>query len=303
MNKEPKVSVIMAAFNAEKFIGNAIDSVIRQSYRNFELLIVDDCSSDATLRVAKSYSDDRVKVFSNEVNSGPSFARNFAIRQAAGVYATIIDADDCYHPDRLRVLVDKMNSGADIFVADDSILFVNIDDVGSHGSVLLQQRIVFDTTGESQQSLRSFFMSGTPNIKPMFPLSMVRERGILYDEQIWFGEDLKFVIDLFCSGLKLKLLDSKTYFYRMNPFAITKSTRKPWDQLAGVHLYASKKFQEQNDRVSEAVARNSFLKYSGFDKIKKRDFFGLLKMLAANPKAFLVLYEGIKETIIFRLQR
>jgi len=90
----------MPAFNAEKFVIEAIDSVLQQSMSDFELLIVDDCSTDNTFSLLSSIKDSRVSVFRNEVNKGYLQACNFLFQQAKGLFVTFQDADDL--SDRMR---------------------------------------------------------------------------------------------------------------------------------------------------------------------------------------------------------
>lgn len=106
----PKVSVILPAYQAAKGIQIAIESILDQSWRNLELLIVDDCSPDDTLALVRSYAeqDKRIKVFSTDKNSGPYVARNIALQAATGEFVTVNDADDWSHRDKLRIQVEHL---------------------------------------------------------------------------------------------------------------------------------------------------------------------------------------------------
>ena len=108
--KYPLVSVLMTAFNREKYIGEAIESVIASTYKNWELIIVDDCSSDRTVEIARSYEvkDDRIKVYINEKNLGDYPNRNRAASYAKGKYLKYVDADDLIYPYGLVQLVSYM---------------------------------------------------------------------------------------------------------------------------------------------------------------------------------------------------
>lgn len=99
---KPLVSVIMAAYNSERFIGAAIESVLGQTYREFELLIVEDGSTDGTLAVIQSYTDERIRVLSNEKNSGTLYSVRRGVAEAKGKYIAILDSDDISEPERLR---------------------------------------------------------------------------------------------------------------------------------------------------------------------------------------------------------
>jgi glycosyltransferase involved in cell wall biosynthesis len=100
MSAAPLISVIMPAYNAEKYIQEAIDSILNQSYSNLELLIYDDGSSDSTRKIINSYSDERIKKIFADKNSGVVVARNHCIDLAQGKYIALMDADDIASHDR-----------------------------------------------------------------------------------------------------------------------------------------------------------------------------------------------------------
>lgn len=106
----PLVSVLMTSYNREKYIGEAIESVLASSYKHFELIITDDGSKDNTVEIARSYAvrDKRVKVYLNEKNLGDYPNRNMAASYATGKYLKYVDADDYIYPKGLEILVDMM---------------------------------------------------------------------------------------------------------------------------------------------------------------------------------------------------
>lgn len=106
----PKISVLMTAYNRAKYIGEAIESVIRSTFQDWELIIVDDISSDATLEIAKNYAsrDARIKVFLNEKNLGDYPNRNKAASLASGKYLKYVDADDQLYEHGLELMWENM---------------------------------------------------------------------------------------------------------------------------------------------------------------------------------------------------
>jgi len=110
METKPLVSVLMTAYNREKYIGLAIESILESTYSFFELIIVDDFSRDKTLSIAKSYEkiDSRIKVYQNSQNLGDYFNRNQVAKFAVGKYLKYIDADDLIYPWGLEILVKCM---------------------------------------------------------------------------------------------------------------------------------------------------------------------------------------------------
>src|ERR1700741_604134 len=117
----PLVSILMPAYNCEKFINQAIDSIVNQSYANFELLIADDCSKDQTKKIIDSYSDARIRRFHNEVNLGYLKASNKLFKQCKGDLITFQDADDYSDPSRLEKLVKFLEMNKDVFVAGSNV--------------------------------------------------------------------------------------------------------------------------------------------------------------------------------------
>ena len=101
----PLVSVIMPAYNSNEFIALAIESVIAQEYKNWELIIVDDASKDATVNTIRNYikKEPRIKIFRNQTNHGAGYSRNKAIKEALGEFIAFLDADDLWKPEKLSL--------------------------------------------------------------------------------------------------------------------------------------------------------------------------------------------------------
>lgn len=106
------VSIIMPNYNGEKYLKETLDSVLNQTYENWELLFVDDCSTDRSVEIVKSYKDSRIKIFSNETNSGAATSRNYALREAKGKWIAFLDSDDLWTNDKLEKQVGFMEKNA-----------------------------------------------------------------------------------------------------------------------------------------------------------------------------------------------
>ena len=104
MNTQPLVSIIMPSYNCAAFIAESIESVLAQSYQNWELLISDDCSTDGTIEVIEGYcaKDDRITFFPAETNGGAAVTRNRSITEAAGQFIAFLDSDDIWLPQKLE---------------------------------------------------------------------------------------------------------------------------------------------------------------------------------------------------------
>lgn len=105
-----KVSIITPVYNAEKFIENTIDSIIKQTHTDWELLLVDDCSKDNSESIIRRYmeKDSRIKYIKLETNSGAAIARNTAIENSTGKYLAFLDSDDLWEPEKLELQIKFM---------------------------------------------------------------------------------------------------------------------------------------------------------------------------------------------------
>jgi len=110
-NQEALVSIIMPLYNCEEFIVESIESVMSQTYYNWELVIVDDKSTDNSLAIVKSYAskESRIRLINLDINSGPTKARNRAIKEANGRYIAFLDSDDIWLSDKLQCQIAFLN--------------------------------------------------------------------------------------------------------------------------------------------------------------------------------------------------
>ena len=96
------VSIVMPNYNGAEYVKETIESVLAQTYSNWELLFVDDCSSDNSLEIVDSFNDPRIKIFRNEKNKGAAASRNLALNQASGRWVAFLDSDDLWKPWKLE---------------------------------------------------------------------------------------------------------------------------------------------------------------------------------------------------------
>ncbi|WP_300278913.1 glycosyltransferase family 2 protein [Peptacetobacter sp.] len=108
--KENLVSIITPMYNSERYIVSTIESVLNQTYKDWEMIIVDDCSTDSSSEIAKSYSekDERIKYIRTEKNAGVSNARNVALKMATGSFLAFLDSDDTWEKEKLEKQIDFM---------------------------------------------------------------------------------------------------------------------------------------------------------------------------------------------------
>ena len=124
------VSIITPSYNTARFIGEAIQSVQAQTYTNWEMIIVDDCSTDNTDDVVKPFlSDQRIKYLKNDKNSGAAVCRNRAIKEAKGKWMAFLDSDDLWMPEKLEKQIEFMEKNGYHF---SYTKYTEIDEDGNH---------------------------------------------------------------------------------------------------------------------------------------------------------------------------
>ena len=119
-NNEGKVSVIIPVYNVEKYVGECLDSVINQTYKNLEIICVDDCGSDNSAKIVEEYAqkDGRVKVIHHDQNGGAGTARNTGLQNSSGEYIFFLDSDDYLSLDIIELLVKRQRkTNADVVVS------------------------------------------------------------------------------------------------------------------------------------------------------------------------------------------
>ncbi len=119
------VSIIMPCYNNAAYIEGAVRSVLAQTYPHWELLIVDDCSTDGSPELLRAFSDPRIHVWRNETNSGAAVSRNRALREARGRWVAFLDSDDQWHPEKLEKQIAFMEAGGYVFSCTDYRICLN----------------------------------------------------------------------------------------------------------------------------------------------------------------------------------
>ncbi|GAA2835690.1 succinoglycan biosynthesis protein ExoO [Aminobacter aminovorans] len=188
---QPDVSFVIAAYNAEATLGRAIDSALAQQGVTVEVIVVDDCSSDATIALARAYADPRVRVVALEKNRGPGGARNAGLDAALGRWVAVLDSDDAVLPDRLSAMIGRADAGS-AAIAVDNIVVVHDD--GRPSEVMFAESYL-EKLGNL--TLADFISSNvvfeaTFNfgyMKPIFLREYLQANELRYDENLRIGED------------------------------------------------------------------------------------------------------------------
>lgn len=191
MKQEIKVSVILPVYNNERTIRRCIESVLEQTYKNIELLIVDDGSRDTTHDICMEYKEiDKRIVFQRIMHGGVVRARNCGLAKTTGTYVTFIDADDYYYPDRIRRMVQAMErSGADLVVCSYHKLMGNYKipcNLREAAKTYEIKRYLRNTLKDPGHHYYGVVWN------KMYRRQVIREHTLFFDKDAGLGEDFIF---------------------------------------------------------------------------------------------------------------
>lgn len=245
MNKDDLISVIVPVYNVEKYIARCIESILTQSYTNFELLLIDDGSTDDSLEICEKYRnlDDRVRCF-HKKNGGLSSARNYGLDRMKGKFVTFIDSDDFVGADYLKILFEMMNNdspdvtiiGVEDFYKDDSPVNERQEDIRS----LIKRENIF----REMVLFEKFTWSACAKLfkRELFEHSRF-PIGALY-------EDLRTIPYILCNCNAISCSSAKQYFYYINRIgSITRSINQTsismWEEgMDQLLMYAQRNKQQ-----------------------------------------------------------
>lgn len=216
----PKISVILPVFNSQKYIRKAVRSVLNQTFTDFELIIVNDGSTDDTINILNSFSDSRIEII-NQPNMGPGAARNNALEVAKGDYIMFLDSDDWYSDDCLETAYGEITR------YDADMTFFQMINY-NNGEVYENDWFELKTFDESFEN-RSFSPAETPG--SIFDLSVgvcqkiynhefLKRINARFPEGIFF-EDMPFFYYVYLKADKISIIKKHLYYRRKHDESIT----------------------------------------------------------------------------------
>ena len=212
MNSHPQISIVMSVYNCEKYLSFAIESILKQSFNDYEFIIVNDGSTDSTLSIINNYknTDTRIKLIKNSNNIGLPASLNKAINSSKGKYIARQDADDISKVNRLQVQYDFMEKNAiDILGSNCSYIDIKNHDIfsddkfsknNSYFNILLSQKAIFP--------------HGTAFIR-----SNVIKKLKGYNENFYYSQDGELWLRALKNNYKLFVMSEFLYEYRLSPIS------------------------------------------------------------------------------------
>ena len=175
----PELSVLVTAYNSELYIREAINSILNQTYTDYELIIIDDGSTDNTVSSIKSFNDNRIQFLSHSQNTGIARSRNQALELASGTYITFLDSDDIVHPQKFEKQIAFLKNNPDFGLVGSSVILIN-----EQGTETGRWKLAAKPeTIPSIMLFHNYFV----NSAVMFRKSLLND--IVYPEDLVIGED------------------------------------------------------------------------------------------------------------------
>jgi len=279
----PLVSVVLSVYNAEKYIAEAIESILTQSYKNFEFIIIDDGSTDGSLEIVKSYDDERIILISRE-NKGLIASLNEGIGQAKGKYIARMDADDVSLPHRLERQVEFMEGNPSIGMSGSNVLVFG-DDVETYIWKLSRN----DDTIKSELLFSSTFVH--PSV--IINRKMVVNNSLYYDSGFLHAEDF----ELWTRIAKFTRMENVTEVllkYRVVKDSVTREADKDIEKRYAIHkkifnVYLTSLELENSDeehRLHFNISLNKRIKETEIDFKELEQYLNKLLMANKNTKFF-----------------
>ncbi len=216
MSKTPAISLIMSVYNGETYLCEAIDSVLQQTFTDWELIVINDCSTDGTAELLSRYAlqDERVRVYTNEVNLRLPSSLNKAITYANGKYIARMDADDICLPDRLEKQYAFMESHTDVALSSCRFMTLKNGAVAAGGC----------GGRNDAASIKALLLVTNPILHPGIIAKAEVIKVLGYDKNFTCTEDMELWTRFVLGGYTVEILPEYLMIYRLHDKQITGTT-------------------------------------------------------------------------------
>lgn len=312
----PKISVVMPVYNGEKYLREAIDSILNQTFSDFEFIIINDASKDGTEEIIKSYEDDRIVYLKNEQNLGVAGTLNRGLGVAKGEYIARMDSDDISLPERLKKQVEYMDKHKDVGVLGTDILIF--------GEGIEEREFIFSHKKE-QVKAELFLKSSVAHPTVMIRNSILKSNHLKYTEKYNGFEDFALWWDV-VKYSNIEVLPEILLKYRQHISQVTKKHKAYYkDVYREFFDERISLFGLENEASKELLYRYCTSDYGDFNEKDINELIGYFRKLISknaeikifNQKAFknnitAVLYriisaselnEKVKKNVIYKAMK
>lgn len=223
----PTISIIIPVYNVEPYLARCLNSVLSQSFTDFEILLIDDGSTDASGKICDEYAirDERIRVY-HKPNGGVSSARNVGLKEAKGEWIYFVDADDEVLPDGLQALVDGIRDDVDVVMG-------GLEKCDENGDVIYEMEKCPEFLSRKDGILINYGASkvctgnwGWMTIR-LFRNNIIREHHLSFDSDVVYNEDELFMVRYLCScSGKTHYINTLVYRYYESASSVMESTKR-----------------------------------------------------------------------------
>ena len=219
--KAPLVSILMPCYNSEKYLVEAISSIIEQTYSNWELLICDDSSTDKSLSIIKQFESDKIKIFEKKINKGYLKTCNFLFKQAKGDYITFQDSDDYSSLDRIELILKEFRKNPKLGACGTQFNFMT-----DSGVKLVDSSPVYPL--KHNDIIKSFMdEAGFCGASVMVTKKVIQDIGTYHEYWDRIGSEDIYWLYLIAEKYEIANIKETSYFYRHNPNSVTRNKTNP----------------------------------------------------------------------------
>jgi|GEM_PF-1276660 len=283
----PRLTIIMPVYNASAFIKEAVESILNQTFQDFELWIVDDASTDDSLAIAGSFQDrlgSRIKIFANSVNQGRVRTCNKLVKEISSPYFTITDADDISHPQKLEMQINFLENHPDFAMCGTSYWAVD-----ENGFLVREMRLLTEVNELRNASLKQSQFLG--------PTTMMRKSVIDHFPEFYRIYFIKNHADADLSTMILDKfnatnLEEPLYFYRILKSSVTR--RKVTVHNLNVHRLIGHLSKQRREQGQDSLQCGSSLEADEFMNAIQREYDQDASLFYRH-QAFFHLYWGLTD--------
>ena len=271
----PRVSVVMPVYNVQAFVKEAIQSVLDQSFLHWELIIVNDCSTDRSLLLCQTFRDHRIRIVNHPHNKGLAAARNTGVRHAIGRYVAFLDSDDRWHPDKLRLHINHLDANPAVGISFSRSSF--IDYLGQ--PIHCYQMPQLTNITPAHLLCRNPVGNGSAPVLRREALTDIRFQALNHSEDYscYFDENFRQSEDIECwlrilatTSWKMEGIPEPLTFYRLNHGGLSANLLKQlesWEKM----VEKARRFAPKLLKRHERHARGYQLRYLARQAIRLGD--------------------------------
>ncbi len=279
MNKIPKISVIMSVYNGEDYLEETLDSICNQTFKDWELVAINDCSTDTTLSILERYasSDERIKVHTNEVNLRLPASLNKALTLAQGKYIARMDADDICLPDRFEKQYAFMEKNSDVALS--SCRFMTL------------KNGVYTSGGGGSRCDSDFIKARLLLTNPILHPGVIAKAEVIkelkYSTNVTCTEDLELWTRFAKAGYKIQIQPEYLMIYRLHEKQITQtSLDRQYKEVAKIHHDFYSYFLEPMTEAQADFCLHGLYFRENTDVDKFCEFYKWLRKINKKKKSF-----------------